>query len=208
MCSPAQGYYLRGCYGAPSVFQHGSPTCNRCANFSACATEVRETLAHLAGQVDVSDLVIEHRNAMIEAGDALPMPAPAEVQAPLIERKDPARKVKYALSADQKAVVERLPKKAAKILDTLIRNGKLEAMLNQPQKGINPFRGGTPNWMEVTFDALIAGGFSKKELKELLMSRLQWGETTAFPHVTKAVAITTAVGVVREEAGRFVLARR
>jgi hypothetical protein len=142
---------------------------------------------------------------MVEAGETDDLPTPTAQQAESSTRKTPARKVKYVLSSDQKAICEGLPKKAGKVLDTLIRNGKLEGMLDLPKRGINPFRDDSPNWLEVAFDALIAGGFSKRELKELLMLRLQWGETTAFPHVTKTVAILTAVGVIQERDGRFVL---
>jgi len=196
--------YLRGCYGALSVFQHGSPTCGRCANFVACGEAVRETLTLVGAQVDASDFALEYRNGAIKAGE-MPEPPPAEQQSPLVERKTPARKVKYVLSEEQQVICEGLPKKAARVLDTLIRNGKLEAMQEAPKKGMNPFRDAAPNWLEVAYDALLAGGFSKKELKELLMTKLQWGETTAFPHVTKTVAILTSIGVIEERGGRFVL---
>lgn len=199
--------HLRGCYGAPSVFQHRSPTCSRCVSFARCGDLVRDNLALVEGQVDASDIVLEYRNGAVKAGETQNLPAPAEHQSPLIERKTPARKVKYVLSETQQTICGALPKKAAKVLDTLIRNGKLEAMLTAPKKGMNPFRGGTPNWLEVAFDALLSGGFSKKELKELLMTKLQWGETTAFPHVTKTVAILTAIGVIEEQGGRFVLTK-
>lgn len=177
----------------------------RCTNNDACASAVLGNLPIIGAQVDASDFAVAHRNDMVEAGIPDPITVPGEPQTPVIERKAPSRKVKYVLTEGQRQLCDALPKKAAKVLDTLIRNGKLEAMLALPKRGMNPFRGGTPNWMEVAFDALLAGGFSKKELKELLMSRLEWGETTAFPHVTKVVAILTAINVIREEAGRYVL---
>lgn len=205
MTFAAPATYLRGCYGAPSVYQASGITCKSCSNYALCGSAVLETIGHVQAQVDASDYVIAHRNEMIEAGETEALPLPEERQVPIVERKAPVRKVKYVLTGEQRAICDALPKKAAKVLDTMIRNGKLEAMLTLPKKGINPFRGGTPNWMEVAFDELLAGGFSKKGLKESLMTRLQWGETTAFPHVTKVVAILTALGVIREDAGRFVL---
>lgn len=196
--------YARGCFGAPSVFQHKSPACGRCSDRAGCVEQVRDNLPLVGERVDASDIAIEFRNGQIEAGGIEPVIPPAS-QSPIPDRAVPTRKVKYVLSAEQQAICNALPKKAGKVLDTLIRNGKLDAMLSQPKLGINPFRDGTPNWMEVTFDALLSGGFSKKSLKELLMSRLRWGETTAFPHVTKAVSILTAIGVIREEHGVFTL---
>lgn len=198
--------YRRGCFGALTVFGHDDKACERCANTVECAEKVREVMPLISERVDISDIVMTHRNGMIEAGQSENLPESANVQAQPTGRKTAVRKVKYALNAEQKALCETLPKKAAKILDTLIRNGKFSGMLTLPQRGINPFRDGSPNWLEVAFDALIAGGFSKSELRELLMEKLQWAENTAYPHVTKTVAILTAIGVADEEAGRFTLA--
>lgn len=196
----------RGCFGSAVLYRPSEPTCKTCSDCPQCAQTSRDNLTHLQQRVDVSDVIVARRNALVAIGviETDRVKPVALVKAEFVRRHE-ARKEKHTLTETEKATCAALPKNAAKILDALIRHDRVVAMKILPLRGENPFRDGTPRWLEVTFDALIAGGFSKLELKESLMHKLEWVETSAYPHVSKAIAILSAINVIQERAGRFVL---
>lgn len=204
------------CYAAASVFSHDSEICQKCVVFHQCANASLETLEAIKGIVNVQDLLKRHaaarkvsQVAMKKAdADALAEMPPGNIEQPLVksaERKTRVVQVKFELSADEERVIAILPVKPRKVALSLCKTGMLERIKNGIAEGRNALTETGPEWLRVALTLLLAGGFSKSELRESLQRELNWTEGTASSHVSMACALLYAFGIMTATEGRFVL---
>lgn len=92
-----------------------------------------------------------------------------------------------------RALVEGLPVKAGKVLDTLFKNDQATEIRPALLRGENALKGRSPKFISITLDELLKGGFSKRSLRGALVTRLNCKDETAFSWVSMVIAILSAL---------------
>lgn len=69
---------------------------------------------------------------------------------------------------------------------------------------VNPFESQPPRHMRVIFGLLLAGGFTRAEVKQSLMTDLGWSEASAASNASAAIAAMLDLGAAQDEGGRLV----
>jgi hypothetical protein len=204
------------CFAAASVFSHDSEICQQCCAFEQCASASLETLEAIKGIVNVQDLLKRHavarkvaQGAMKQADEKLKAEmSPGNIKQPLmkpVERKTRVVQVRFEISADEEHVIAMLPVKPQKVALSLCKTGMLERIKKGVAEGHNALVETGPEWLRVALSSLLAGGFSKSELRESLQSELGWTEGTAASHVSMASVLILAFGIGQPKDGRIVL---
>lgn len=205
------------CFAAASVFTHDSEVCRQCGAFDTCAVASLDTLNQIRHIVNVSDLLKRHekakkvsRVALKDADDkaaaALP---PGNGQPPLpgaVQRKTEVVAIKFDVTASDERIIAVLPVKVQSITISLIKKGLFSQLKKSVKEKRNALAETAPPWLRVTVDRLVAGGFSRSELRKALRNELEWTDGTAGPHTSMAVIMLKAFGLAQENNGRLVLA--
>lgn len=218
-----------GCFAAASVFAHDSSVCQGCQVFQACSAESLKTLEAIKSLVNVSDLLKRHDVARklaglakttpqgwtrTEEGGLLPPPGyvvQAEVTQPPpvidqpVERKTQVDKVMYAITHEQEAILATMPVKPQEQARRLCSANLIDKVKAELQEGRNALSESKPRFIAVAVDRLIAGGFSRSDLKAFYVQEFGWGESTASSHVSIVCPILTAFSIAQEINGRLVL---
>jgi hypothetical protein len=174
-----------------------------------------ETLRKIRHIVNVTDLLKQHEKAKLatraalreaDAKAAAELP-PSNDQPPLpvaVSRKTEVVDVRFEMTPEDEAVVAVLPVKAQSYALKLLASGELSQIRQGLAAGINALKN-KPGYLQVTVDCLISGGFTRAELREAMRERLGWADTSAGPHVSLAIALFKAFGLVQENDGRLVV---
>lgn len=204
-----------GCFGAASVYALDSKVCKQCPAYEACGQKAHEVLVRIKGRINVQDFLKLHEKARLAAGlpkqgEAQVAPAPVAqpqpVTAPVV-RATPVEQVKYEVSAQDRATIERMGNvKVKAVAESLARNNQLGFIRQCLRAQKNPFTDARhyPN-MRVAVDMLLQGGFTKASLAMRYVQELSWTEGTAASQRAAAVCMLQALGVVREANGVFML---
>lgn len=191
---------MPGCYGYVSTFD-ASEACKQCNVSLGCLDKTGETLQKMQERrMDVRKLVAQHRSFSATKNKVSPLEARHEVGL-IVTRRAP---VIAELTEEQKKKVEGLSIKAGAELRKLYERGiPFESDL---RAGRNPITasGGRPAFLEVAFDALLEGGFTRLTLRERYINKFSWEVRTATSHVTIVTGLFPALGV-REDMGVFKL---
>lgn len=174
----------KSCHGDASVFSFASVTCTGCVSFDSCVSSTHDSLLQLN------------------------LGAPAK---PMLERhvrfvaykKDKAMRGsvltgKRALTDDEERIAKTLPSKVASQYRRIVSEGFVPRMKEGLAKGLNPFDRNGYKYLSVAFDALLAGGFTKRELRLNYMGSCGWSEGTAFSAVNMAWHLFSSCGVAGE----------
>lgn len=198
-----------GCFGAASAYDFNTVICKKCRVNAECDRAVGEVLERIKQSVNVADILMKRRNRDVKEGKVNFQEQVLPTEVPVMRSVKFVEKVKAVLTPEQEALCEALPVNAAKLLDILIRNNRLEKLKAQARAGENPFADMPPRWLAIVFDALIHNGFSRKQLTELFIQRLGWSKSTAKAHVSIAVALLPAIGVAEQnQYDTFVLRKK
>lgn len=196
-----------GCYGHASVFAYSNPICKACPAFAECGETVTAKLKAFAEKADVSDHSARHTNGAIDAGVLHALEAnAAEVQIRKVpKRRQPVARVKVNLTPEDAAIVESMPVKVRVMGRNMIASGEAKGMLAKLRAGENPFPFEGKRYLHVACEMLLQGGFTKASLRERYMTRLSWSKETSFSHVSMAISIFTAFGVIEETKAGFII---
>lgn len=197
------------CFAAASVFSHDSDVCRGCAQFDLCADASLRTLEAIKGIINVNDLIRRHekaRRATVKAVE--PQLEAAVPQKPLptqVERKAQVVKVQFEVDESEGDVIATLPVKPQEIAIRLCKEGKLHEIRRGVAENRNALAETGPAFLRVAVDRLLAGGFTRSELREALKSELGWGDSTASSHVSMTLPLFKAFKIAQEIEGRIVL---
>lgn len=207
-----------GCFAAASVFASDSATCQKCPVFTECTTASFETLEAIKGIVDVSDLLKRHALAKKKAlaaqkladeatQEGLP---PGNLERPVaktpVERKTPKVAVKFEVTASDDKVLMKMNVKSKEVAVRLIQADQVESIRKGLLEGRNHCAETTKlPWLTIAVRELLAGGFSKRDLRGMYEQELEWTEGTAATHVGMACQLLTGFRWAQEKGGRFTL---
>lgn len=203
------------CFAAASVFTHDSEVCRQCCAFDACAAASLDTLNQIRHIVNVSDLLKYHEKAKkvsrvaLKAADekvAASLP-PGNGQPPLpgaVERKTEVVAVKFDVTPDDEAVVATLSAKVQPIVVRMLKRGALSQIKKSIKEKHNTLPETEPGWLSIAVDHMIAGGFSRAELRKAMIDKLGWLDSSAQPHASMAALLLKAFGIAQEVEGRIV----
>lgn len=204
-----------GCFAAASVFAHDSEICKKCQVFEDCSAESFKTLEAIKSLVNVSDLMKRHDAAKRAArhcvtGNAETPAEASNAAAPQIDRPvtrvTKVERVSYAVPVEHELVIAKLPVKPQKQARSLCAEGLIDKIKEGLQEGRNALSESKPRFLSVAVDRLLAGGFSKRDLRESFERELGWGESTASSHVSITLPIFVGFGIAQEISGQFVVA--
>jgi hypothetical protein len=168
-------------------------------------------LREVGKRVDVRDALAEFEKRM-KPGEHEIDPALASSGAlaePTIA--PPTRTVKisqkaFALTADQKETIAKLPKKVGEKYSVLVRQGIDRIAQGRVARGENPFDSYGNRFLWRACEMLLAGGFTKGTLRDAYQTLEGWSEGTAFSRVSIAVQLLTLMGVAVQRGSSFVVA--
>lgn len=195
------------CFAAASVFSRDSEICRGCAFYESCADASLETLRAIQQCVDVTDLLKRHSN--LRKREVKPAQKDDTSAAPMmgaVERKTTVERVTMTVEqADEEVLACIKSKKPKEIVLRMAKSGALQHLREGIAEGRNGLSKTGPSFMREAVDLLLNGGFTKAQLRDVLMQRLQWTENTAASHVSIAVAILKSLKLVREDGEHIVL---
>lgn len=195
------------CFAAASVFSHDSNVCRGCPHFAECADASLRTLEAIKGVINVEDLIRRHEKAKRATTKAVePSIEPATKPLPAkVERKTQVVKVQFEVDQKDGDVIATLSVKPQEIAIRLCKEGKLRDIRKGLDQNRNALAETGPQFLRVAVDRLLAGGFTRSELREAFKAELGWGETTASSHVSMTLPLFKAFKIAQEVEGRIVL---
>lgn len=177
----------RSCHGDPSVFSFESKTCTGCPGFDSCVGITHDSLLQMKAITSVTSLIDQHARF-------IQFKKEGNGHANVVTGK-------RELSQAEEAMAKTLPVKTASQYRRIVSEGFVPRMRDGVASGTNPFSVDGYKYLSVAFDALLAGGFTKKELRLHYMSDCGWSEGTAFSAVSMIWHLFTACGVAIDESG-------
>lgn len=168
----------RGCFALPSTFSQTSKTCSDCSARKECGEKVLATLNLIR-----SSIKVEHLIAQFHMGDA-----------------------PIGLSLVQRTMVASMPVAIAGRLEILLLAGFDQSARSRFAIRENPFSTSGAKHIRLTGDLLIAGGFTKMELRQAFQERFGWGKNTAFVEVARTLALLRGLSLITESGGYIALA--
>ena len=174
-----------GCFGSPTAITPGEAECAECQSAAECLVSARTMLVAIEDDLGVGVLKGVWRKLSTDTGSVKTKPEPA--------------------AGEKDRVSSGLPKKAQALVANLVRRNLDADALAKLKSGVNPFEKNPPAFLIVVGDQLLAGGFTKPGLREVLVTRLTWGEATAGSHVSFTVPALMHLNLIHEAGGRFVI---
>jgi hypothetical protein len=90
-----------------------------------------------------------------------------------------------------------LPVRVQKVMRPLLKRGGDARARLALAKGQNPFDGRGPQWLRLAGEKLLAGGFTKGDLRRAYINEYGWSEATAFSRVSIVVSVIPALRLGR-----------
>lgn len=177
----------RSCHGDPSVFSFSSLTCTSCPSFDSCVSSTHNSLLQMNVGAPVTLLLERHVRFDAYKSDKV-------ARASVITGK-------RAITQDEEVTAKRLPVKTASQYRRLVTEGFIPLMKQGLAQQRNPFKVDGYKYLNVAFDALLAGGFSKKDLRLVYMDSCTWSEGTAFSAVSMIWHLFVVCGIAEENEG-------
>lgn len=208
------------CFGAVSCFSRDSCYCQNCPAFEACEQQSYKTLQSIKDVVNVNDLLKQHekakmaqeykRQALRDEMNAARNKTSGGIQPKkpaIVQRATKVEKVVFEPSADQEALIVKLPVKAQSFAMTLVKSGLVSEIKNRIKNGENALAGKKPAWMALAIQKLIEGGYTRSELKQIFMKDLGWKENSAQSHVSLAFVLLTCFGIAHEDKAKLLISK-
>lgn len=192
------------CFGLPSIYHQRSEHCAKCPHHDRCEEVAYARLLALSERIEVGDALARYQD---RSGAELRRPK-FKVRLALTaipERRARRERVSLELTAADHALIAGLPTKVAEKVQVLMKRGNDRVARAALAHGRNPFPADGAKYLHVACERLLAGGFTRAELRVEFMRRLAWKESTAFSHVSSVVSMFPALGFAHEQDGRFVL---
>ncbi|CAG9229082.1 hypothetical protein BVI1335_70149 [Burkholderia vietnamiensis] len=190
------------CCGLPSVFSAEAKTCSVCKDRSLCVSACHGMLMSLSSKMDVTtNIAYLERTAKVVTAQSTPAsPVATTIAAPAVA----SIKVNLTLGEREQSTLAALPAHAAKVLRPMMARGADSRARYRVAQGQNPFDETAQRWLRLAGEMLIAGGFTKAQLRQAFVTEFGWSEGTAFARVSIVVAIFPALRIATLVGDRLV----
>jgi len=193
-----------GCYGSVLSYDLSDEVCGKCQFSDACGESAFKSLQEIRKEINSEYIEEKFYRDRIKRGHSDQAVIKAKSDLPVIcSHRTPLNLAHREVMND-----DSLPKKPRVLIGTIFRKGMdgkyLAAALNQ---GVNPFSDKKPKILETMCDHLLAGGFSKVELRNSYQNA---GMTspTANSQVSIVVSAFKILGVIDSgSSGRITIRR-
>jgi hypothetical protein len=183
------------CFGLPSVFAAGTQTCTACASRALCVPACYSMLVSLSDKIDVAAPLAQlERTAKVVTAQSIPAPT---VETTIAAPAPAAVRVNLECGAREQELLASLPVRAQKVMRPLLKRGGDARARLALAKGQNPFDGRGPQWLRFAGEKLLAGGFTKGDLRRAYIDEYGWSEATAFSRVSIVVSVIPALRLGR-----------
>jgi hypothetical protein len=158
----------------------------------------------------VTDLLKRHDDAKRKmarrmTAEELASKVEAKITQP-VERVTGVEVVKFSIPVEHELILAKMKIKPREQARNLCNQGLIEKIKEGIQEGRNALANSRPRFMSVAIDGLIDGGFDKRELKELFLTKTEMGDSAAASHVSITLPILLDFCIAQEIAGRIVAA--
>lgn len=204
-----------GCFGSFSIFSFNSPVCDKCRFRERCQPLAHDRLKRVKDMMQVTDLLVQHENEAAQRASASTdtreqlvytgRPVELAQVALKVVRTTKVAKVSRVLTELQRKTLDRVPVKVEKRLRHIFETGKDMQIRADLANRVNPYNSVENRFMHKVCERLLAGGFTKTELRKTFQQDLGWSEGTAFAHVSVGVQVVQELGVARRDNDRFIL---
>jgi len=193
-----------GCFSSASVFSHDSEFCRKCEVFKPCSDASLDTLKRVRATVDVDTLIVKHQMAR-QRVDLMRLKSPPTASG-VDAVAEKGKMLDNLLPEDREAIARITSTKTAAQALAMAARGDFVDTKARLQAGVNPLAGKKVGaGMSMTYDLLLAGGFTSAEL--VTHMRTRWDKSTAESQASIAVAILTAFQLVDYIDRRYVIAK-
>lgn len=208
------------CFGAATVFTHDSNVCAQCPHFAGCGEEVTNTLKVIQAHVDVDALLKRHQKAREktvktlrkadERREATLPPGNSERSLPEPTRlvaEPTTLKVTVAETDDgMPQFTAKLKGETMEFVKLMFSKGYAKRVPLDFASGKNTFETIGPLYMREAVAMLLAKGeFLFAELRDRYVDVFKWPKNAADTRAIYAAKALVAIGLVKEEAGRFMV---
>ena len=169
----------RACFGVITCFDGDSETCQACNAVKPCQRECMTTLATLSTVGESTRLQKKHQRWAIKYGNK-------PTSSPVFVREN------YKTSSDDKLLTG-LSKAATDIAKAVIHNYvDLKTVTSDIVESI------TPRYLAIMLNKLVTGIVKTREIKDALISELQWKASTAKSYAAGFIELLVAWKIVRK----------
>jgi hypothetical protein len=187
------------CFGLPSLIHREAPHCAACPFVNECERVALNKALALGVYIKIPDVIARLKSR----GNNNGQPTAVTGVAPLT-RTTSGEKLNLALTVTDHDLLARMPAKVRVKVEQMMKRGQDLAGREALKRGENPFPFVGSQYQHVACEMLLAGGFTRSELRRRFMDRLGWTEGTAYPHVTTVVWMFLALGFAEEVRGKLV----
>lgn len=179
-----------GCFGFATTFDSTSAQCKGCSNLVACAEKVEDTLNTLEGEgVNVGDLLKKVQHCYDKNGITKTIGSTQT-------------NMSVALSMDDKALVDSLPKNVAALVKSIVKKGvDISASI---KRNSNPFKHCKPEYMRGVCELLLVEKeFTATQVEAYIQNEKPlWNRTTIKNHASIARRALLALNVIQQIDGK------
>lgn len=170
------------CFGSPSALAPHTAVCSTCKVLSDCSEQASIMLKRIRGELNVEELIEPPKK-----GEVVPKSIPKKLSVKPL----PVRTV-TGISKKATALVHRIDQLGIDLLTEL-------------KAGRNPFENMPPAYMRETCSSLLAGGFTKAQLRDRYLSAFDWSAGSASSHVSFVIPALSFLGVIQERDDCFTM---
>lgn len=172
-----------GCFGLPSVHNPRSGFCRVCPDFDSCGQQARALIDKVARAPGMRELA--HRfHYVLELPDCSAPPT---------------------LTPEQERRVASAPVKVAQRLRSLLERGFDTQAARSFATGTNPFSPTGAKHLHLAGELLLAGGFTRAQLRRRCETDFGWTPNTAASQVSQAVSLLRLLDLTEDQGDRVCL---
>lgn len=159
-----------GCFGMPSVFNAKSEFCKRCHSFERCRPTAEKVLATVSKRIPLH----EQTQQLLD---------------------------NYVVGMPSRTMTERVlsaPKKVQARLRGLLEQGFDRRARYELGQGRDPFPASASKEMHEAVRRLLAGGFTRQELRDWCIQTLGWTQAAAASQVSNTIALLRGLALIQD----------
>lgn len=182
------------CYGIPSIFSFKSAVCGGCKEFAGCQGESYSALLAIREFPIATTMLSQHIEHRIQTGQAQNEPTALDINKP-IPSHSKAKKVRYALTAEQIGHIAELPKKIGEFLSKIWVRGLDKKITEDIAEGKNPFSLTNARPYYTAYEILRKGKAHRSHMSNELMEVLGWTYASSYSQVSMIWQIFPELGI-------------
>ena len=186
------------CFGVPSIFSFKSKVCGNCGEFNECQKQSYSALQEIREYPISTSLLNQHEDFRIQSGQVAKGSATLQLSKD-VPSSSKKRATRYALTTEQLARIEELPKKIGNFLEKVWVRG-LDRQINiDIEDNKNPFDANKARAYHMAYEVLCQGRAHRSKMSSELMNALGWTYASAYSQVSMIWQIFPELGIATHE---------